>query len=145
MKALKILMISVVLLTANMTLLAQPASINPMTDTVRWEYNTILNLTNNEVISLQGHLISYGSQSFVWSQNGVENPYTLTAISIEGNWEDANTAGTITSSVTWEGFSGLSGTIRLFRDSAPAVRIDVGEPGGLTPHIILQIHSMTKL
>jgi hypothetical protein len=142
MKQLKILMIGVVLLTANMTLLAQPASINPMTDTVRWEYNTILNLTNNEVIPLQGHLISYGTQSFVWSQNGVESPYTLTAISTEGNWPDANTGGTVTSSVTWEG---LSGTIRFFRENAPAIQIDFGQPGGLTPHILLQIHSITKI
>jgi hypothetical protein len=134
-------MISVVLLTTNMTLPAQPASINPMTDTIRWEYNTIVNLTNNEVISLQGHLISYGTQTFVWSQNGVESPYTFTAVSTEGNWQDVNTAGTITSSVTCDG---LSGTIRLFRENAPAIQIDFGEPGGLTPHILLQAYSISK-
>jgi hypothetical protein len=118
-------------------------TMNPATDTIRWEYDTILNLTNEEVISLSGHVISYGNHAFVWAQNGVADPYSFTAVSTEGVWPDAGTGGEITHQITWQD---QTGSIKMSRNGDTIkIQIDFGEPGGLMPHIILQVDTLTKI
>ena len=132
------------LLMLPVTLNAQPGTpANPATDTIQWEYSGIQNLTNAEELTLSGQFTSYGGHGLLWVQNGESNDYSITVNSVQGDWQDINVSGELTYAVTCQD---LSGTIKVFREGTSLkIRIDFGEPGSLSPHIILHIDTYAKI
>lgn len=145
MKAPTIYTIAALLMLAlQVTLKAQPGTpANPATDTIQWEYDGIQNLTNAEELTLGGQFTSYGGHGLSWVQNGESNDYSITVNSVQGDWQDIDASGELTYTVTCQD---LAGTIKVYREgTALKIRIDFGEPGSLSPHIILHVNAYAKL
>lgn len=116
--------------------------INPQSDTIRWEYNGMTNLRNQELISLDGYFIST-SGTLQWIQHGVDSEYTLTVISSEGSWTDTSTEGTITHTVTCQDVTGtvtISGSAEGLK-----IRMDFRNGDALTPYLEIPVTSHSKL
>lgn len=119
------------------------SSPNIASDTIQWNYASIRNLTNNDLINESGHFVSYGSQSLRWIQDGFNNPYTFEITGFSGSWTDLGTDGTVIFNVAC---NGVSGTLRIYRENAVLqVHLDMGEAGALTPHLLITISAYNKV
>jgi hypothetical protein len=130
------------LLLASQQMLAQQI-LNPRFDTARWEYKQIENRVKSETVTLRGHFISYGGQTFLWVQEGVDRQYVFKTKSVTGDWRDSRRSGELNYRVTC---NGEEGTLRLVRKSANLmVELDFVQPNKSTPHLVLIITSINKI
>ena len=117
--------------------------LNPIRDTVQWDYRQIENRVRSETVTLGGHFISYAGKSFLWVQNGVDRHYIFKTKSLRGDWTDARSSGELTYRVTC---NGEEGTLKLFRKGQKLfVEFDFLQPNKKTPHLLLLITSITKI
>ena len=131
-----------IFLLACQSLLAQNF-LNPKLDTVRWDYRKIENRVRSETVTLGGHFISYGGNSFLWIQDGVDRQYVFQTKSFKGDWNDSRRAGELVYRVTC---NGEEGTLKLIRrGSIFLVELDFFQPNKRTPHLLLLITSINKV
>jgi len=131
-----------ILLLANYASSAQQL-LNPRRDTVRWEYGIVENRVKSETVPHAGHFISYGDNSFLWVQNGVDRKYLFKTRSLKGDWNDAKKNGQLVYRVTC---NGEEGTLKLVRTRQRLiVELDFLQPSKTTPHLVLLITSIQKI
>jgi hypothetical protein len=118
-------------------------TVNPATDTVRWMYGQVKNLSNGEAISLGGSITSFGKNGFRWTQNGMAAEYEIQSSSSTSNWIDAGAGGKI---VARSRCNGVSGTVTIERvGNAITIELDFSQAGKLTPHVLLTVNSYHKI
>ncbi len=119
------------------------SSTNPETDTIKWEYKKIENRVQKETVSLSGTIISYGGTSFKWHQNNVDREYVFEVKSVKGNWKDASKDGELVYTAVC---NEIEGTIHISRrKKLVTIVLDFVKPDKRTPHLVLDINSITKI
>jgi hypothetical protein len=68
--------------------------LNPKTDTLSWEYTSVKNLANGDLINVSGRFVTYGSKQIEWIQVGGEKIVFLVE-STDGVWVDVQQSGTM--------------------------------------------------
>ena len=95
------------------------------------------------MITLSGHLISYGEKGFLWVQDGMELKYSFDVRAVKGDWSDISQNGELIFESVCEG---VTGTIRIFKEKRMIkIHMDFTQPNRLTPNIILETNSFQKL
>ncbi len=122
----------------------QAQTINPSSDTIRWEYNQVENLLNGDKIAMKGSITSYGDQRYVWEQDGYSIVYEITSNSNKSSsWSSTTADGDMESSATCKGLSGVV-TIRRSKDQV-TIELNFEQTGKLSPHLILTVNSFSKI
>ncbi len=118
-------------------------TINPSTDTIKWEYNKVENLLNGEKLDVKGSITSYGDKRYVWEQYGYATIYEIESNSNKSSWSSVTVDGNIESSATCQGLSGVV-TIKRSKDQI-SIELNFEQVGKLSPHLILTISSFSKI
>ncbi len=122
----------------------QGQTINPSTDTIRWEYNQVENLLNGDKVAMKGSITSYGDQRYVWEQDGYATVYEIvTSSKKSSSWSSATADGDMESTATCKGISGVV-TIRRSKDQV-TIELNFEQTGKLSPHLILTVYSFSKI
>ena len=115
---------------------------NPQADTIQWSYSEMHNTTNGDTLHFNGNFISYGTSGILWTQDGGRQ-YYFKVNAVEGSWEDISANGGVTYEVACDG---VTGTLVISRISGIIkIAVDLGEPGQLTPHLLIAINTCSKV
>jgi len=116
---------------------------NPEADTIQWHYGDIQNIVLSEKINISGHFISYGSQSLVWFQDGIDRTYRFDVTGVDGKWTDAGRDGGLVYRATC---LEVDGTIRISRRrKALRIELDFVKPDKRTPHLSFDVDTYSKM
>ena len=121
----------------------QAQTINPSTDTIKWEYNQVENLLNGDKLDMKGSITSYGDKRYVWEQDGYPTVYEIESSSNKSSWTSATVDGNLESSATCKGLNGVV-TIKRSKNQV-TIEVNFEQPGKLSPHLILTVSSFSKL
>jgi hypothetical protein len=143
MKASTISIYALLLVVLMVTQVYGQQKIDPMSDTVRWTYGNGENKVRSEQLSISGQIISFGSRSMVWRQNGTDRVYEFIVTAVKGSWEDTDQDGEL---IFQANCGGIDGTVRIFRDKKQiGVHIDFAVLDKLSPNVLLGVTTITKI
>jgi len=118
-------------------------SLSLKNDTISWRYGNGENRAKSEALTISGRFISYGEKGFRWIQNGTDKEYYFDVKSVSGSWSDIAKTGEVEYRAVCDGISGI---IRIYRaGGAVAIHLDFNQKDKLTPNVVLQVNSFSKI
>lgn len=141
----KLILFGLMILSLSITTsVCQAQKLNLKNDTISWEYGRGENKTRSESLTISGRFISYAEKGFLWVQNGTDTKYFFEVKMInKGDWSDTSENGEVEYRAIC---NGIEGTIRIYRDrQGVSVHLDFNQKDKLTPNVVLQINSFSKV
>ena len=131
------------MLTAMTLVCKAQQSISVKNDTISWQYGRGENRAKSESLTISGRFISYGEKGFRWIQNGTDREYYFDVKSVNGSWSDISKTGEVIYTAVC---NGVNGTIRIYRaGGSTSIHLDFNQKDKLTPNVVLQVNSFSKI
>lgn len=90
---------------------------------IQWNSNKFIDLLSNDIINKSVQFITYDNTKIEWIQKNGSIVYSFKIISINGNWSDVNTNGSISFGVAFDGITGSFSFSRI--DDVIKIRLDL--------------------